>query len=596
MTSPPNRTAPDRWRRALGAVRPHRAPALVVIALSLTSAAFGAFEPLLYKRIFDGLGTGVGAFDAVLPYALLLGGVALLREVMVGFASCLTWRTRLRLQHRLLDQTVTRLHRLPMEYHRGEGIGAVMTKLDRGIQGFVAAFGDTITSLVPAFAYLAMSIVVMSRLSWRLTVVTLLLVPLPALLASIAAPKQVKREARLLERWSRLYARFHEVLSGLVTVRSFGMEDRERRRFLDGVEEANREVERGVGFDTRIGALQSAVVTGARVVGIGYGAYLVVQGQTTVGTVVAFLGYVGGLFGPVQSLAGLYGTVRKAAVSVDTVFGILDAETTVEDRPDAIDPGRLVGDVRFESVRFGYEAGKAPVLDGLSLHVRAGETVALVGPSGSGKTTITSLIQRFHDPQAGVVRIDGRDVRTLQQAALRREIGVVLQDPVLFNDTVAHNITYGRPDATPAQIEAAARAAHAHEFILGLPQGYDTVLGERGGRLSVGERQRISIARALVKDPPLVILDEATSALDAETEAVIQEALERLLRGRTGIVIAHRLATVVRADRIVVLRHGAIVEEGTHERLVAQRGYYAKLVHEQTRGLLPDHLTATTLH
>ncbi len=586
----------SRLRRALAAVRPHRAPALAIIAMSLTAAAIGALEPLLYKKIFDGLGRGREAFDSVVPWAVALGGIALGRELVMGAANWVTWRTRLRLQHRLLDATVTRLHRLPMDYHRGEGIGSVMTKLDRGIQGFVAAFGDTISHLLPAVAYLGMSVIVMLQMSLELTIVTLMLVPIPAAIASFAAPTQVRREARLLERWSRLYARFHEVLSGLVTVRSFAMEDREKSRFLDGVEEANREVERGVGFDTRVSALQNTVVTGARVVAIGYGAYLVVRGATTVGTVVAFLGYVGGLFGPVQSLSGLYSTVRKAAVAIDTVFGILDTQETIGDRPDAIDPGALLGEVALEDVRFGYDPAKEPILERVSLRVRPGETVALVGPSGAGKSTITALIQRFYDPQEGVVRLDGRDVRELKQASIRREIGVVLQEPMLFNDTVANNIAYGKPDASLREIEDAARAAHAHGFITPLPDGYQTVVGERGGRLSVGERQRISIARALIKDPPIVILDEATSALDAETEAAIQSALDRLLEGRTAIVIAHRLATVVRADRIVVLRHGNIVEEGTHAELVAHRGYYAKLVHEQTRGLLPDYLTATTLH
>ncbi len=585
-----------RWQRALAVVRPHRRAASVVITLTLLGAALGAAEPLLYKQVFDGLGAGPDAFGSVVPWAIGLGAVAMVRELVVGGATWLTWRTRLRLQHRLLDATVTRLHRLPMEYHRGEGIGSVMTKLDRGIQGFVSAFGDTTTNLIPAVAYLVMSVIIMSQLSMRLTIVTLLLVPMPAIIASFAAPTQVSREARLLERWSRLYARFHEVLSGLVTVRSFAMEDREKSRFLDGVEEANREVERGVGFDTRVGVLQNTVVTAARVIAIGYGAYLVMQGATTVGTVVAFLGYVGGLFGPVQSLSGLYATLRKATVAVDTVFGILDAQETIGDRPDAIDPGEVSGEVRLDGVVFGYDANKPPVLDGVSVHIEQGETVALVGPSGSGKSTMTALIQRFYDPQEGAVQLDGRDVRELKQSSIRRAISVVLQDPVLFNDTVANNIAYGKPDASHHEIEEAARAAHAHHFITSLPDGYDTVVGERGGRLSVGERQRIAIARALIKDPPVVILDEATSALDAETEAMIQAALERLLVGRTAIVIAHRLATVVRADRILVLRHGSIVEEGTHDALVAQGGYYARLVHEQTRGLLPDYMTGTTLH
>jgi ATP-binding cassette subfamily B protein len=245
------------------------------------------------------------------------------------------------------------------------------------------------------------------------------------------------------------------------------------------------------------------------------------------------------------------------------------------------------GDLRWEHVRFSYTPGDRPLLDGIDLHVREGERVAIVGPSGAGKSTLISLVQRFYDPTEGVVRVDGIDVRALKQRSLRRQIGVVFQDSMLFNESVRANIAYGRAGATNAEIEVAARAANAHDFIVRLPQGYDTVVGERGSRLSVGERQRVSIARTLLKDPPILILDEPTSALDAESEAMVQEALGRLSRRRTTLIVAHRLSTVVDADRIVVLREGRIVEQGRHPELMARGGYYATLVARQTRGLLP---------
>ena len=284
-------------------------------------------------------------------------------------------------------------------------------------------------------------------------------------------------------------------------------------------------------------------------------------------------------------LTGLYQTLRRAAVSLEAVFSILEAEDRVPDATDAREASPLRGEVVFDGVGFGYRAER-PVLTDIDLRVARGETVALVGPSGGGKTTLMSLLQRLHDPERGTIRIDDVDIRRFTQQSLRQQIGVVMQDALLFDDTVGANIAYGRPAALAHEIEAAARAANAHDFIQQLPRGYDTFVGERGGLLSTGQRQRIAIARALLKDPPILILDEATSALDAEAEALVQEALERLLAGRTAFVIAHRLSTIVRAHRIVLLRDGRIAESGTHQQLVRAGGHYAHMVALQTRGLV----------
>ncbi|MDQ3032054.1 MAG: ABC transporter ATP-binding protein/permease [Myxococcota bacterium] len=566
--------------------RPHRRAIAIILGLTLFAAALGVLEPLVLRHIFDSL-TGASDLEAALIGVGVFAAVGVAREIDAGIATWLTWRTRLAIQYALLGATVERLHRLPTEFHKSEGVGAVMTRLDRGIQGFVGALNEIAFNLVPAIAYLVFGLIVMFALEWRLTLVVLAFAPIPALIAARAAPAQTHREQTLLESWSKIYSRFNEVLSGLVTVRSFAMEDVEKSRFLGAVSSANQVVVRGVGFDTRVGAAQNAVAMIARVCAIGLGAVLIARGQITIGTLVAFLGYVGGAFGPVQNLAGMYKTLRTATVSIDTIFSILDAQEHLGDAPDAIEVTGLRGDVEIEDVHFGYRPER-PILSGVDLRVRAGETVALVGPSGSGKSTIMSLLQRFYDPWQGEVRVDGIDVRRLKQSSLRRQIGVVLQEPVLFNDSVAANIAYGRPDATPAQVEAAARAAHAADFIELMPQGYQTKVGERGALLSVGERQRIAIARALLKDPAILILDEATSALDAESEALVQEAIDRLVVGRTTMIIAHRLATVVNADRIVVLRHGKVIEEGSHDALLRASGYYASLVAKQSRGMLPE--------
>jgi ATP-binding cassette subfamily B protein len=346
-------------------------------------------------------------------------------------------------------------------------------------------------------------------------------------------------------------------------------------------------VRRGVRIDNQTGTLRTLAATAARLAALAMGGYFVYRGEMTVGTLVAFLGYIGGLFGPVQGLTNTYQTVKRATVSLEAIFDILDADDVVADAPNASEISQLRGEVEFRNVSFGYQPG-SPVLRNINLTARPGETIALIGPSGSGKSTLATLIQRFYRVTDGSITIDGVDIREMTQHSLRSQIGVVFQDAHLFNDTVRANIAYGRPDATQADIEAAARAAQAHEFILALPEGYETNLRERGSRLSGGQRQRIAIARALLKNPPILILDEATSALDTHSELLVQRALKTLLHGRTAFVIAHRVSTVRDADRIVVIKDGEIAEAGNHAELLARGGYYGSLVSRQAECFLEE--------
>lgn len=582
---PPLRPWRETARRGLTFLKGERRRSGLLVALTLVAAAFNALEPLLLKAVVDAL-TGAAAARVLLLGVVALLLVAVLREAAGAGVNWLTWRIRLAVNHHLMEEVLRKVHALSLDFHREVGVGGLLTRLDRSITGFLQALQELLTQVVPGAFYLLLSILVMARLDWRLTLVVVAFTPLPPLVGMWAAPEQVRRESLLLERWVRLYSRFNEVLTGIVTVRSFVMEDIERRRFLAGVRHANRIVLHGVGRDSAVGGARNVIAALARVTALGYGGWLTLQGEITVGTLVAFLTYVGGLFGPVQGLTNAYQTLRRATVSLNALFDILDREETLADPADGIDLEHVRGDVRFERVRFGYRPSR-PLLDGIDLDVRAGETLALVGPSGSGKSTLMALLQRLYDPQEGRILVDGHDLRTLRQKSLRRHLGVVLQDALLFDDPVRDNIAYGRPGASLDQIVAAARASNADRFIRTLPQGYDTPVGERGSRLSVGERQRIAIARALLKDPAILILDEPTAALDAESEALVQEALERLMAGRTTFVIAHRLVTVVGADRIVVLREGRIVETGTHAELLRAGGYYASLVARQVRGLLP---------
>ncbi len=570
--------------RALGYAKEQKRYILIVLVFALFAALIGVAEPLLMRHIFDSLGSQ-GSIKEVLLTAGGLIALAFTKECLSARSNFLNWKTRLSIHHGLLSATVERLHRLPLENQRKEGVGAIMSKLDRGIQGFLGALSEIVFNLIPAVAYLLMAVTIMLRLDWRMTLLVVAFSPLPAIIASFAAPNQTKREEILMQKWGMIYSRFNEVLSGIVTVRSFAMEDYEKKRFLNHVGEANSTVVKGVGYDSKVRAFQNLSITTATITAVTFGSFLVLKGQMTLGTLIAFIAYVGGLFGPVQNLTNIYRIIRTASVSLGHIFSILDTQDYLGDAPDAKELKNVEGEILFENVHFHYNATNRPILKGINLHIKAGETVAFVGPSGTGKSTLTALVQRFYDPVSGSVSIDGKDVRSLKQQSIRHNIGVVLQDALLFNESIRDNIAYGKPDATPEEIEEAARAANAHEFIMKLENGYNTFAGERGSRLSVGERQRIAIARAILKNPPILILDEATSAMDVELEALVQEALERLMRGRTSIIIAHRLSTVVKADRILVLKEGNILEAGNHQALMAANGYYASLVEKQVKGL-----------
>ncbi len=572
--------------RSLEFVRPYARPLVVVLALALILAALSAVDPLIMKYLIDLLSQPNGAHAFAVAMVLLIV-LELVRAAIQWWLGVVSWDVRLGVEYTVRERVVSKLNSLPLAYHQREAVGGTINRMNQGINGYVAAFSDLAFNLLPTTLYLVLSILAMYRLDWRLATAVIAFTPLPALIGARAAPEQIQRERRLVERWSSIYGRFNEVLAGMMTVKVFDMEEAEKERFLDGVREGNEVVRRGVRTDTRNGAIRGLGATAARLAALALGGYFVFQGQIGLGTLVAFLGYIGGLFGPVQGVTNTYQTFRRATVSLESIYGILDVEDSVGDQPNARQVPPLRGEVQFRQVGFAYQAG-SPVLRGIDLEVRPGETVALVGPSGSGKTTLVTLLQRLHPVSSGSILIDGIDVRAMTQRSLRNQIGVVFQDPHLFNDTVRANIAYGRPNATAHQIEAAARAAQAHDFIMALPDGYDTIVRERGSRLSGGQRQRIAIARALLKDPPILILDEATAALDAESEYLIQLALRRLLHGRTALVIAHRLSTVREADRIVVVDGGVITETGTHEELCARAGYYASVVQRQRLGFLAE--------
>lgn len=571
-------------RRALSFIKPYAVPVSIILVLNIIASALGTLNPLLWKYVTDGL---MADNATVVLKNGILGMIALAlgKQVAGGITNWLNWKTRIGIQLDIQATTVRRLHALPMKYHKQESVGGLMTKLDRGVNGLVGALTEIAFNVIPTIAYLVIALKIMFTLDWRLALLLSALAPLPAIVGILASREQTAREKELMNRWTRIYARFNETLGAIQTVKSFAMELRETRRFLWSVRKSNDIVIRGVGIDTGTGAAKNLIVEGATISAFALGGWLVIRGEITVGTLLAFIGYVGSLFGPVTGLTGIYQTLRRAAVSLDIIYSILDAEDDLKDAPDAKDVTHVQGEVQFDNVSFAYR-DEEKVIDSVNLVVRPGETVALVGPSGAGKSTMMALLQRLYDPTEGAIRVDGQDVRTLKQRSLRKHIGVVLQEAVLFNDTVRANIAYAKPHASMDEVIAAAKAANAHSFIMKLPDGYDTVVGERGGILSGGQKQRIAIARAILKNPAILVLDEATSALDAESESLVQQALERLMEERTTFVIAHRLSTVVNADRILVMKDGQIMESGTHAELIRQGGHYASLVEKQTEALV----------
>lgn len=572
----------SRWRnmrRSLVFLRPHSTTITLVVAITLTSSGITAVEPLVHKAIFDRLGEIAESPPWALLWPLLmLAFLTVARQLGEALASLLSWRVRLRINRRLLSEATARLHELPVAYHQARGIGETMTRLDRGITAFMEALSSVAFQVLPAFVYLSLSLVFMLRLSPTLALVAVAFVVPPLLLGRRDMRGLVELERSILDRWCRIYDRFQQVLAGMKTVKSFAREEEEQEQFVSSVRDTQGEVMRSIRLQTKLGAGRGICVQMGRVAVLGAGVFLAHRGEIGLGTLVAFLGYLGGLYTAAQSLLGLYESIRRAELGLSTFFSVVDAENEVPDRADAIAPSSLKGRIRLDAVTFRYAGAERAALDNVQCDIEAGELVAIVGASGAGKSTLADLILRFHDPVTGNVTIDGIDLRTFSQRALRRHVGVVSQEPFLFDDTVEANIRYGRPEATMDEVRRAAEAAKAHDFIDRLPGGYRTMIGRGGVALSGGERQRVAIARTILKNPSIVILDEPTSALDVEAEAAVQAAIEELAAGRTTIFIAHRLNTTLRADRVLLLEKGRLVQNGSPRDLLAIDGPYRRLM------------------
>ena len=580
-------------------LKPYLRQGVIILAAVLSMSAIAVAIPYMTKTMID---TVIPSKDPVRLFAL--GAVFLL--AIVVYELLLRYRTvaitqvgQLMLKDMRRD-LFTHIQTLPFSYFDSRPHGKILIR----VVNYVNTLSDTLSSglinvIADIFTFL-LTLVVMFVIDWRLTLWSLVLMPLLVLYVLVLQRFQRRAYQRLSNKQSNLNAYIHESIAGVKTTQTFVREREQFHTFQEQQGQVRSSWMRAV----HIQYLMWPGVQNISTITIALIYYLGITGlggvQVTTGMLIAFVGYANNFWNPIINIGNFYNQLITCSAYLERIFETLDVHPEIEDRPGAMELPPVEGRVDFNDVVFKYEPGGRNILNLVDFHVPAGSTVALVGPTGAGKTTIVNLLSRFYDVTEGSVCVDGHDVRDVTLASLRRQMGVMLQDTFIFTGNVRENIRYGRLDATDQQIEEAAKAVHAHEFIMELPDGYDTKVEERGSTLSAGQRQLIAFARVLLADPRILILDEATSSIDTRTEEALQAGLAHLLKGRTSFVIAHRLSTIENADQIFYIDHGQIVEHGTHEELLAKRGAYYRL-HEsqyamirtangdQTQSTQPDH-------
>ncbi len=566
-------------KRLIHYLRPYALTLIVTSIIILLNTGISLLPPLFQRAIIDDV-IGARQLDRLLPLIVGMVVVYALSAVTEFGDQYLRHTVGERFLYDLRVRIYDHLQRLSLAFFERTSTGELMSRVSNDVNAleqFVTH--GTILTAVAAIRLVGAAVVLLT-LEWRLALVALLPVPFIAIGLRYFNRRARPIYRRVRDRLGDINARLQDDLAGIRVIQAFGQEEAELTRFrnISSTYMAERiaSIRTWSSFFPGLGFL--AALGGVLVLGAGAG--MVVQGQLTLGTLVAFLSYIVSFYEPVRRLTDIDNILQQAGAAADRIFELLDELPEIQDAPGAVALAQVKGEVTFDDVHFSYSEGDE-VLHDVDFHVAPGEVVALVGPSGAGKTSIANLLCRFYDPTHGSVRVDGHDLREVQLRSLRSHVSVVLQDTFLFNASVRENLLYGKPDATEDELVAATKAAYAHDFILALPEGYDTEIGERGVKLSGGQRQRLALARAILTDPRILILDEATSSVDAEAEYLIQQALERVLEGRTALVIAHRLSTIRNADKIIALDGGRIREIGNHRDLLARQGLYSQLYQRQ---------------
>jgi ABC-type multidrug transport system fused ATPase/permease subunit len=566
-------------KRLFGQLGPYWKTLAVTCALLVAQTGLSLLPPLFQGAIVDQV---IGRRD--------LGRLGVMMAAMIGIYALLGLSEfgdqylRHTLGERFLFDLRVRIYdylqRLSLSFFERTSTGELMSRVTNDVNALEQFITHGVVLTAVDLLRLVGASVILFVLDWRLALVVLL--PMPIIGFGLRRFNQYVRPIyrRVRDRLGDINTRLQDDLAGIRVIQAFGQEDAELERFRSVSERYYRERVSSIRTWSTFFPGISFIAAAGGVLVFGVGAGMIVNGQLSLGTLVAFLSYITSFYDPLRRLTDVDNTLQQAIAAAERIFELLDVAPEIQDAPDATELVRIEGDVVFDDVHFHYGDGDE-VLHDIGFHIAPGQVVALVGPSGAGKTSIANLLCRFYDPTHGRVMVDGHDLRQVRLGSLRRHVAVVLQDTFLFNTSVRENLLYGKPGAREEEINAATRAAYAHEFIMQLPQGYDTQIGERGVKLSGGQRQRLALARAILADPRILILDEATSSVDAEAEYLIQQALDEVMKGRTSLVIAHRLSTIRNADKIIALHDGRISEVGDHGELLARGGLYSQLYQRQ---------------
>ena len=571
----------DLYKRILNYIRPYLHVLFAALVCTMLAAGGNLYLPWIFRDMIDKVLTAKDAYMLNLISASIVV-IFLLRGIFLYWQNYLMSYVGQHVIIDILSEVFHKLQRLSMSFYDKNKTGTIMSYVTNDVNALQGAMVDNTVELVTESIILIGSIFAMIYLDWKLTLFTILTFPIVLYFMNFFGKKIRRSGGMIQEATADITSVLQESVSSARVVKSFVREKYEIERFeKENAANLAANLKNARYMATLTPTIEFVAALGVTLI-LWYGGNNVIEGDTTAGSLVAFLAYAVNISNPIKRITRVTGNIQKALAAAQRVFDVLDLPEEVTDLPDARPLPAVTGSVSFEHVTFSYNKGDEIIHD-LSFSVKPGQAIGLVGPSGAGKSTIASLLPRFYDCDSGTIRIDGTDIRDATLDSLRSQVGIVPQATILFNGTVYDNILYGRPDATKEEIIEAAKAANAHDFIMELPQGYDTMLGDRGVNISGGQRQRIAIARAILKNPRILILDEATSALDTESERLVQEALNRLMVGRTAFVIAHRLSTIKNADRILVLEKGRLAEDGTHEELMEKNGLYAHLYQIQYR-------------